>query len=72
MAAVFLALAAPAFAQTAKPAEKPPVAAPAPAEAAKIRRAETIVDDNWTVTCAQTDQADSEARVLGGPEDRPV
>ena len=30
---------------------------PAPAEPAKVRRAETIVDDNWTVTCAQTDQA---------------
>jgi len=27
-------------------------------EPAKIRRSETIVDDNWTVTCAQTDQAD--------------
>jgi invasion protein IalB len=24
---------------------------------AKIRRAETIVDDNWTVTCALTDQS---------------
>ena len=36
-------------------ADKAP--APAPAEPAKVRRAETIVDDNWTVTCAVTDQA---------------
>lgn len=28
------------------------------AEQPRIRRSETIVDDNWTVTCAQTDQAD--------------
>ena len=62
-------LAAPALAQTAKPADKAPAAARA-GRAAKIRRAETIVDDNWTVTCAQTDQAD-QARVLGGAEDRP-
>jgi invasion protein IalB len=46
--------AAPALAQTAQPAPKP--AAAAPAEPAKIRRTETIVDDNWTVTCARTDQ----------------
>jgi invasion protein IalB len=31
-------------------------AAPAATEPAKVRRTETIVDDNWTVTCAQTDQ----------------
>ncbi len=56
---------APALAQTAKPAA-PDTAKPAAkssaapsAEPAKIRRAETIVDDNWTVTCAQTDPADS-------------
>ena len=49
-------LAAPALAQTAKPADKG--AAAAPAEPAKLRRAETIVDDNWTVTCALTDQED--------------
>jgi invasion protein IalB len=29
----------------------------AASEPAKIRRTETIVDDNWTVTCAQTDQS---------------
>lgn len=40
------------FAQTTGPAEKT-----APAEAPKIRRSETIVDDNWTVTCALTDQS---------------
>jgi invasion protein IalB len=34
-----------------------PQAADKPAEPAKIRRAETIVDDNWTVTCALTDQS---------------
>jgi invasion protein IalB len=43
---------APVVGQTAQPADK----APAP-EPAKIRRAETIVDDNWTVTCALTDQS---------------
>jgi invasion protein IalB len=42
---------APALAQTAQPADKAPPAEP------KIRRAETIVDDNWTVTCALTDQS---------------
>jgi invasion protein IalB len=46
----------PASAENTKPAAG---AAPAPAEPAKIRRAETIVDDNWTVTCAQTDQGDA-------------
>ena len=60
---------APAKAQTAKPAA--PAEAPKPAakasaatraEPAKIRRAETIVDDNWTVTCTQTDQAESKRR----------
>ncbi len=50
-AALLAFAAAPALAQGDQPAEKP--AAPEPA---KIRRAETIVDDNWTVTCAQTDQ----------------
>ncbi len=51
---------APALAEAAKPAAKSSAAAPAaPAEPAKIRRSETIVDDNWTVTCAQTDQAES-------------
>jgi invasion protein IalB len=56
---------APGLAQTAKSAA-PEAAKPgakssaaAPAEEAKIRRSETIVDDNWTVTCAQTDQPDS-------------
>jgi invasion protein IalB len=57
-----------ASAETAKaPDAKAPdksdkTAAPAPAapaEPAKIRRAETIVDDNWTVTCAQTDQGNA-------------
>ncbi|MGO9421152.1 invasion associated locus B family protein [Roseiarcus sp.] len=58
MKVLFLALvagglaAAPAFAETAKPADK----ATARTEPAKIRRAETIVDDSWTVTCAQTDE----------------
>ena len=42
----------PGIAQTAAPADKTQ-----PAEPAKIRRAETIVDDNWTVTCALTDQS---------------
>ena len=49
-------VAAAASAQTSQPAEKG-AAAPAPAqEPAKIRRTETIVDDNWTVTCAETDK----------------
>ena len=43
---------APVLAQSAQPVDKT-----APAEPAKIRRAETIVDDNWTVTCALTDQS---------------
>ncbi len=47
----------PAFAEAANPAVK--TAAAPPSEPAKIRRSETIVDDNWTVTCAQTDQAES-------------
>lgn len=59
LAIACLALAAPACAQTAKPADKSSAPAPAPVEAVKIRRAETIVDDNWTVTCAQTDQAEA-------------
>jgi invasion protein IalB len=41
-----------ALAESAQPADKS-----APAEPAKIRRSETIVDDNWTVTCALTDQS---------------
>ena len=41
---------APVLAQSAQPADKA-------AEPAKIRRAEAIVDDNWTVTCALTDQS---------------
>ena len=45
-----------ACAETARPADKSAAAAPA-TEPAKLRRAETIVDDNWTVTCAQTDQS---------------
>ncbi len=45
---------APAFAQPAQPAPK--ATAPSPPEPAKVRRTETIVDDNWTVTCAETDQ----------------
>ena len=50
---------APAVAETAKPVDKAaPASAPAASEPAKIRRAETIVDDNWTVTCAETDQAE--------------
>jgi invasion protein IalB len=60
LAVLSLSLApAPVLAQTAQPADKAPAAA-APAatpEPAKIRRAETIVDDNWTVTCALTDQS---------------
>jgi invasion protein IalB len=51
-----LALApSPVLAQSFQPAEK--TAEPAKSEPAKIRRAETIVDDNWTVTCALTDQS---------------
>jgi invasion protein IalB len=50
--AVLSFAAAPVLAQTAQPADKTPAAEPA-----KIRRAETIVDDNWTVTCALTDQS---------------
>jgi invasion protein IalB len=54
-AAACLSLAcAPALAQNAQPAVK--ATAPSASEPAKIRRAETIVDDNWTVTCAETDQ----------------
>jgi invasion protein IalB len=69
-AAACLGLAcAPALAEPAQPAPKatapsqseppqpaPKATAPSPSEPAKIRRAETIVDDNWTVTCAETDQ----------------
>ncbi len=45
----------PALAQSpAQPAPK--ATAPSPSEPAKVRRTETIVDDNWTVTCAETDQ----------------
>ena len=47
--AAFGLASAPVAAQNPQPADKP-------AEPAKIRRAETIVDDNWTVTCALTDQ----------------
>jgi invasion protein IalB len=43
-----------ALPQNAQPALK--ATAPTASEPAKIRRAETIVDDNWTVTCAETDQ----------------
>jgi len=39
----------------AQPADK--ASEPAKSEPVKIRRAETIVDDNWTVTCALTDQS---------------
>ena len=46
--------AAPALAQGDQPANK--AAAPAAGEPAKVRRTETIVDDNWTVTCTLTDQ----------------
>jgi invasion protein IalB len=54
-AAACLGLAcAPALAQNAQPAPK--ATAPSPSEPAKVRRTETIVDDNWTVTCAETDQ----------------
>ena len=45
---------APALAEPAQPAPK--ATAPSPSEPAKLRRTETIVDDNWTVTCAETDQ----------------
>ena len=55
-AAALLVAAAPAFAQSAQPADKTAAPAAAP-EPAKIRRAETIVDDNWTVTCALTDES---------------
>jgi invasion protein IalB len=49
---------APVLAQSAQPADKAaPADKTAPAESPKIRRAETIVDDNWTVTCALTDQS---------------
>jgi invasion protein IalB len=48
---------APAHAENAKPADEG--ATSAPSAPAKIRRAETIVDDNWTVTCTQTDQGDA-------------
>ena len=41
-----------ALAENAQAADK--AAAPEPP---KIRRTETIVDDNWTVTCTQTDQS---------------
>ncbi len=58
----FLAILA-AGAASAQTTTKPaPAAAPAAAPAqpaAKLRRAETIVDDNWTVTCAQTDQEEA-------------
>jgi invasion protein IalB len=55
-ALLILALApAPVLAQSAQPAEKS--AEPAKNEPVKIRRSETIVDDNWTVTCALTDQS---------------
>jgi invasion protein IalB len=56
-AALLGAAAAPALAQSAQPADKTASRAPAPAEPAKIRRAETIVDDNWTDTCAVTDES---------------
>jgi invasion protein IalB len=69
-AAACLGLACPrALAEPAQPAPKatapsqseppqpaPKATPPSPPEPAKIRRAETIVDDNWTVTCAETDQ----------------
>ncbi len=45
----------PALAQGDQPSDK--AASPAAAEPAKVRRSETIVDDNWTVTCTLTDQA---------------
>ncbi len=51
---------APVLAQTAQPADKTP-----PAEPAKIRRSETIVDDNWTVTCALTDQSGAKKQCSG-------
>ena len=44
----------PAVAQRDQPADK--AAAPAATEPAKVRRTETIVDDNWTVTCVVADQ----------------
>ena len=56
----------PALAQPAQPAPKatapspsepaPKATATSPSEPPKVRRTETIVDDNWTVTCAETDQ----------------
>ena len=55
LAAAMLAL-SPAAAKVAKPADQGP--APAASEPPKIQRAETIVDDNWTVTCTQTDQSE--------------
>jgi invasion protein IalB len=45
----------PVLAQSAQPAEK--TAEPPKAEPVKIRRTETVVDDNWTVTCSLTDQS---------------
>lgn len=44
----------------AQPAAKP--AAATPSEPARIRRTETIADDNWTVTCARTDQGGAKPR----------
>jgi invasion protein IalB len=61
----------PAAAQTQKPPPKaaepaPPTttAAPPAPPAAKIRRTETVVDDNWTVTCAETDQPNTKPRCV--------
>jgi invasion protein IalB len=42
-------------AKVAKPAPTP-AASPTPAPQPKIRRTESIVIDNWTVNCAETDQ----------------
>ncbi len=47
---VAFAAVGPALAEGDQPADKPQ-------EPAKVRRTETIVDDNWTVSCAITDQA---------------
>ena len=40
----------------------PAPAAPAPAPSPKVLRTEVIADDNWTVTCAQTDQPNAKPR----------
>ena len=61
----------PAAPQTQKPPPKAGEPAPPSTTAtqpspppAKIRRTETVVDDNWTVTCAETDQPNAKPRCV--------